>query len=359
MDRVYNFSPGPSTLPEDVLKKAQQEMLNYGDTGMSVMELSHRSAAFTGIIEKAEKDLRDLMEIPDNYRVLFLQGGATLQFAMVPMNLMKKNGKAAYFLTGSFAKKAAAEAEKFGEVQIAGSSEDRNFAYIPGDYTIADDVDYAHITGNNTIYGTAWKNLPDTKGIPLVCDLSSSILSEKINVSDYGIIYAGAQKNLGPAGVTIVIIRDDLVDETAKAVPTLMEYKTMVAKNSLYNTPPTYSIYMVGLVLDWLKKKGGITAMEKINREKAAVLYDYLDNSDFYKAQADKDCRSLMNVTFTLPNDDLTKTFIKQAGEKGLVNLKGHRSVGGIRISIYNAMPVKGVETIRDFMKEFEKNNKE
>lgn len=360
MERVYNFSPGPSMLPLSVLQKAQKEMLNYKDTGMSVMELSHRSKIFTEIIEEAESLLRELMGIPENYKVLFLQGGASTQFAMVPLNLMAKNKKADYVITGSFAKKAAAEAKRYGTVNIVASSADRNFSYIPDIDSLKPgvDSDYFHITTNNTIYGTRYTKLPETGNVPLVADMSSNILSETYDVTKFGLIYAGAQKNIAPAGLTIVIIREDLIGNALDITPTMLDYKTHADNNSLYNTPTTYSIYMAKLVFEWLKEQGGVAAIEKVNVEKAKLLYDCIDNSDFYTGTAVPEYRSIMNVTFTLPSEELTSKFVKEAEKAGLTTLKGHRSVGGIRASIYNAMPIDGVKALVEFMKKFELENK-
>ncbi|TCK98431.1 phosphoserine aminotransferase [Natranaerovirga hydrolytica] len=360
MNRVYNFSAGPATLPEEVLEQASKEMLNYGGTGMSVMEMSHRSKAFDNIIKTAEQDLRDIMEIPDNYKVLFLQGGASLQFAMIPLNLMTDKKKVLMMNTGAWSKKAIAEAKKFGEVVVKASSEESTFNYIPDvdSLDFSEEADYVYITSNNTIYGTRFTKLPEVGDKPLVADMSSNILSEKINVSDYGIIFAGAQKNIGPAGVTIVIIREDLIGKADDSVPTMLNYKTHEKSDSLFNTPPTYSIYIAGLVFKWIKEKGGITAMEKINIEKANILYNYLDESELFSGTAEVKDRSLMNIPFILPTDELNAQFIKEAETKGFVNLKGHRSVGGMRASIYNSMPTEGVEKLVAFMKEFETANK-
>jgi phosphoserine aminotransferase len=355
--KVYNFSAGPACLPEAVLKRAQEELVFYGQSGMSVMEMSHRSADYEAIINQAEKDLRDLMAIPDNYRVLFLQGGASMQFSMVPINLMTTYKRAYYLKTGAFAKKAIAEAKKVGEVIVPVSSEDKTFSYIPE--TTPDmfeqKADYVHITSNNTIYGTRFTKLPDTNDLPIVSDMSSCILSEKINVNDYGLIYAGAQKNIGPAGVTVVIVRDDLIGNAPENTSSMLDYKTMADNDSMYNTPPTYGIYIAGLVFDHLKKEGGVEAVQKRNEEKAAVLYDYIDSSSLFKATAEKKDRSLMNVTFVTGDAEMDKKFVSEAKAQGIVNIKGHRSVGGMRASIYNAMPKEGVETLVDFMKEFEK----
>ena len=354
--RVYNFSAGPACLPEAVLKRAQEEMLEYGGSGMSVMEMSHRSADYEAIIAKAEADLRTLMSIPENYKVLFLQGGASLQFTMVPMNLMNQFRRAIYVKTGSFAKNAISEAKKIGEVVVAASSEDRTFAYIP-ELTPAmfeGDADYVHITQNNTIYGTRYPKLPETGDKPLVSDMSSMILSEETDVSKYGIIYAGAQKNIGPAGVTIVIIRDDLLERSADTLPSMLSYKVMAEKDSMFNTPPTYGIYIAGLVFEHLLENGGVAAMQKHNQAKAALLYDYLDQSSLFKATADKTSRSIMNVTFVTGNEELDKKFVSEAKKNGIVNIKGHRSVGGMRASIYNAMPVEGIKALIALMKDFE-----
>lgn len=354
MERVYNFSAGPSILPQEVLEKAQKELLSYADSGMSVMELSHRSKLFTEVIEKAEQDLRELMAIPDNYQVLFLQGGATLQFSMVPLNLMR-NGKAGFVNTGSWSKKAIQEAEKFGMVEVIASSEDRGFHYIPNldEVEIDSGYDYIHITTNNTIEGTAFSDIPDTGDVPLVADMSSNILSEAIDVSKFGIIYAGAQKNIGPAGLTIVIIREDLIGHAKADCPIMLDYKTHRESNSLYNTPPTFGIYMASLVFEWLKNLGGIKEMERRNREKAQLLYDYLDESRFFTTPVEKASRSLMNIPFVTPSKELDAAFIEEAKAVGLETLKGHRSVGGMRASIYNAMPVEGVELLVDVMRKF------
>ena len=356
MSRVYNFSAGPAVLPEEVLKEAQEEMMDYRGCGMSVMEMSHRSKMFQQIIDEAEADLRELMNIPDNYKVLFLQGGAALQFAAVPMNLMK-NGVADYIVTGQWAKKAYLEAQKYGKAVKIASSEDETFSYIPdcSDLPIDDDADYVYICQNNTIYGTVFHELPNTKGKILVADVSSCFLSEPIDVSKYGLIYGGVQKNIGPAGVQIVIIREDLIrDDLPEWVPTMMSYKTQADNGSMLNTPPTYAIYMAGLCLQWLKEQGGVEAIEKVNIEKASLLYDYLDESRLFKGTAEKEFRSRMNVTFVTGDKDTDAAFVKEAAAHGLVNLKGHRLVGGIRASIYNAMPIEGVRRLVDFMKEFE-----
>ena len=359
MSRVYNFSAGPSILPEEVLKQAADEMLDYQGSGQSVMEMSHRSKVYDKIIKDAEVDLRDLMNIPDNYKVLFLQGGASQQFAAVPMNLMV-NGVADYIITGQWAKKAYQEAKKYGKAVAVASSEDKTFSYIPdcSDLPIDDDADYVYICHNNTIYGTAFKELPNTKGKILVADMSSDILSQPVNVEDYGMIYFGVQKNVGPAGVVIVIIREDLIrDDLPEYVPTMLKYKTQADADSLYNTPPCYGIYICGLVFKWLKKLGGLEEMKKINEKKAAILYDFLDSSKMFRGTVEKKDRSLMNVPFVTDSEELNAKFIKEATEAGFVNLKGHRSVGGMRASIYNAMPVEGVEKLVSFMKKFEEEN--
>ena len=359
MARVYNFSAGPAVLPEEVLKEAADEMLDYQGTGMSVMEMSHRSAAYDKIIKDAEQDLRDLMEIPDNYKVLFLQGGASQQFAMIPMNLMK-NGVADYIVTGQWAKKAYNEACKYGKAVKIASSEDETFSYIPdcSDLPIDEDADYVYICENNTIYGTKYKTLPNTKGKDLVADVSSCFLSEPVDVSKYAIIYGGVQKNIGPAGMVIAIVRDDLItDDVLPGTPTMMKYKTHADANSLYNTPNCYCIYICGKVFKWLKKQGGLEAMKERNEKKAKILYDYLDESKLFKGTVEKASRSLMNVPFVTGDPDLDAKFVKEAKEAGLENLKGHRTVGGMRASIYNAMPIEGVEKLVEFMKKFEKEN--
>ncbi len=359
MSRVYNFSAGPAVLPEEVLKEAAAEMLDYQGTGMSVMEMSHRSKAYETIIKEAEADLRELMNIPDNYKVLFLQGGAHQQFAMIPMNLMK-NKVADYIVTGMWAKKAYAEASKYGKVNKIATSEDETFSYIPdcSDLPISEDADYVYICENNTIYGTKFKTLPNTKGKDLVADVSSCFLSEPVDVSKYAIIYGGVQKNIGPAGVVIVIIREDLITEDVlPGTPTMLTYKTHADADSLYNTPPAYGIYICGKVFKWLKKQGGLAAMKEYNEKKAAILYDYLDESKMFKGTVRKEDRSLMNVPFVTGDADLDAKFVKEATAAGFTNLKGHRSVGGMRASIYNAMPIEGVEKLVEFMKKFEKEN--
>ena len=359
MSRVYNFSAGPAVLPEEVLREAAEEMMDYRGCGMSVMEMSHRSKVYDNIIKEAEADLRELMNIPDNYKVLFLQGGASQQFAAVPMNLMK-NKKAGYIITGQWAKKAYQEAKMYGEAVELASSADETFSYIPdcSDLPITDDMDYVYICENNTIYGTKFKELPNTKGKDLVSDVSSCFLSEPVDVSKYAIIYGGVQKNIGPAGMVIVIIREDLVtDDVLPGTPTMLKYKTQADNDSLYNTPPCYNIYICGKVFKWLKKMGGLEVMKQKNEEKAKILYDFLDESKMFKATVAKEDRSLMNVPFVTGNDELDAKFVKEAKEAGLENLKGHRSVGGMRASIYNAMPKEGVEALVAFMKEFEAKN--
>ncbi len=360
MHRVYNFSAGPAVLPEEVLREAADEMLDYQGTGMSVMEMSHRSAAFDEIIKTAEQDLRDLMGIPDNYKVLFLQGGASQQFAAVPMNLMK-NGVADYIVTGQWAKKAYQEAQKYGKAVKVASSEDKTFSYIPdcSDLPIDDDADYVYICENNTIYGTKYKKLPNTKGKTLVADVSSCFLSEPVDVTKYGVIYGGVQKNVGPAGVVIAIIREDLIPEkpAVENTPTMLAWKTQADADSLYNTPPCYGIYICGKVFKWLKKMGGLEEMQKRNIAKAKVLYDFLDESKLFKGTVRKEDRSLMNVPFVTGDKDMDAKFIKEATAAGFVNLKGHRTVGGIRASIYKAMPIEGVEKLVAFMKQFEADN--
>lgn len=359
MSRVYNFSAGPAVLPEEVLKEATEEMLDYRGCGMSVMEMSHRSKMFENIIQEAEADLRDLLEIPDNYKVLFLQGGASQQFAMIPMNLMKSR-VADYIVTGQWAKKAWQEAQKYGKANKIASSEDKTYSYIPdcSDLPISPDADYVYICENNTIYGTKFKKLPNTKGKTLVADVSSCFLSEPVDVSKYGILYGGVQKNIGPAGMVISIIREDLITEDVlPGTPTMLTFKTHADAGSMYNTPNCYCIYMCGKVFKWLKKMGGLSAMKERNEKKAKILYDFLDSSSLFKGTVVPEDRSLMNVPFVTGNKDLDAKFVKEAQEAGLENLKGHRSVGGMRASIYNAMPIEGVEALVNFMKNFEKEN--
>jgi phosphoserine aminotransferase len=359
MARVYNFSAGPAMLPEEVLKEAAAEMLDYKGTGESVMEMSHRSKEYQAIIDEAEADLRELMNIPDNYKVLFLQGGASLQFAMIPQNLMK-NGVADYIITGQWAKKAYQEAQKYGKAVAVASSADKTFSYIPdcSDLPIDEDADYVYICENNTIYGTKYKTLPNTKGKTLVADVSSCFLSEPHDVEKYGIIYGGVQKNIGPAGVVIVIIREDLITEDVlPGTPTMCQYKTHADNGSMYNTPPAYGIYICGKVFKWLKKQGGLAAMKEYNEKKAKILYDYLDQSKLFKGTVVKEDRSLMNVPFVTGDKDLDAEFVKAAAAAGFINLKGHRTVGGMRASIYNAMPMEGVEKLVAFMKKFEEEH--
>ena len=359
MSRVYNFSAGPAVLPEEVLKEAADEMMDYKGSGMSVMEMSHRSKVYDTIIKEAEADLRELMDIPDNYKVLFLQGGASQQFAMIPMNLMK-NKVADYILTGVWAKKAFNEAKKYGKVNKIASSEDKTFSYIPdcSDLPISDDADYVYICENNTIYGTKFKDLPNTKGKILVADVSSCFLSEPIDVKKYGLIYGGVQKNVGPAGVVIVIIREDLItEEPLNGTPTMLTYKTHADSDSLFNTPPAYGIYICGKVFKWILNLGGLSAMKQRNEEKAKVLYDFLDKSEMFKGTVEVNSRSLMNVPFVTDDEELNAKFIKEATAAGFLNLKGHRSVGGMRASIYNAMPIDGVKKLVEFCEKFEKEN--
>lgn len=356
MSRVYNFSAGPAVLPEEVLREAAEEMMDYKGSGMSVMEMSHRSKLFETIIGDAEADLRELLKIPDHYKVLFLQGGASQQFAMVPMNLFK-NRVGDYIITGQWAKKAYQEAQLYGTANAVASSADKTFSYIPdvSDLPISPDADYVYICENNTIYGTKYKTLPDTKGKTLVADLSSCFLSEPVDISKYGLIFAGAQKNVGPAGVVVAIIREDLITEDVlPGTPTMLRYKTHADEKSLYNTPPAYGIYICGKVFQWLKKRGGLEAMKEYNEKKAAILYDYLDQSQMFTGTVVKKDRSLMNVPFITGSEELDALFVKESKAAGLENLKGHRSVGGMRASIYNAMPIEGVEKLVSFMKDFE-----
>ncbi len=358
MERVYNFSAGPSMLPLEVLEKAASEMLNYKGSGMSVMEMSHRSPVYDEIIKEAEALLRKLMNIPDNYKVLFLQGGASTQFAAVPLNLMK-TGKADYIVSGQFSGKAQKEAMKYGEAKIVASSKDANFAFIPATdkNSFSKDADYVHVCFNNTIYGTKFPYIPETGDIPLVADMSSCIISEPVDVSKFGLIYAGAQKNMAPAGLTVVIVREDLIGNARPDTPAMLDYKLMADNDSMYNTPPCYCIYVAKLVYEWILGLGGLEKMKEMNEKKANLLYDYLDSQDYYVAPVQKESRSMMNVTFVTGDADLDKKFAKEADVAGLKNLKGHRSVGGMRASIYNAMPYAGVEKLVEFMKEFAKNN--
>ena len=357
--RVYNFSAGPAVLPEEVLTEAAAEMLDYKGTGMSVMEMSHRSKAYQAIIDEAEADLRDLMNIPDHYKVLFLQGGASQQFAMIPMNLMK-NGVADYIITGQWAKKAWKEAQMYGKANAIASSEDATFSYIPdcSDLPISEDADYVYICENNTIYGTKFWQLPNTKGKILVSDVSSCFLSEPVDVTRYGVIYGGVQKNIGPAGVVIAIIREDLIrEDVLPGTPTMLRYKTHADNGSMYNTPPAYGIYICGKVFKWLKANGGLAAMKERNEKKARILYDFLDSSKLFKGTVRKEDRSLMNVPFVTGDKELDAKFVREAEAAGFMNLKGHRTVGGMRASIYNAMPIEGVEKLVAFMKDFEEKN--
>ena len=359
MERIYNFSAGPSMLPLEVLKKAADEMLCYKDTGMSVMEMSHRSPAYDEIIKDAERLLRKIMNIPDNYKVLFLQGGASTQFAAVPLNLMNKNHKADYIISGQFSNKAYKEATKYGDVVVAASSKDANFSFVPKTTreSFRPDADYVHICFNNTIYGTKYPYIPDTGDIPLVADMSSFILSEPVDVSKFGLIYAGAQKNMAPAGLTVVIVREDLIGNARDITPVMLDYAPMAENGSMYNTPPCYCIYIAKMVYEWIDNLGGLEKMKELNEKKAKVLYDYLDSQDYYIAPVEKESRSLMNVTFVTGDAELDKKFAKEAAENGLANLKGHRSVGGMRASIYNAMPYEGVVKLVEFMKKFAKDN--
>lgn len=360
MNRVYNFSAGPSMLPLPVLERAASELICYGDSGMSVMEMSHRSPVYDEIIKNAESSLRKVMSIPDNYKVLFLQGGASTQFASVPLNLLKKDGgKADYILSGQFSTKAYKEALKYGDAVVAASSKEENFRMIPKTTraSFRPDADYVHICFNNTIYGTKFHEIPDTGDIPLVADMSSCILSEPVDVSRFGVIYAGAQKNMAPAGLTVAIVREDLLGNARPETPSMLDWKLMADNDSMYNTPPCYAIYVAGLVYEWLLGLGGLSEMKKLNERKAALLYDYLDSQSYYIAPVEKDSRSMMNVTFVTGSEELDKKFPKEAAAAGLVNLKGHRSVGGMRASIYNAMPYEGVEALVAFMKDFAEKN--
>ena len=359
MNRVFNFSAGPSMLPVPVLEKAASELVCYGDSGMSVMEMSHRSPVYEAIIADAQAKLRTLMNIPDNYKVLFLQGGASTQFASVPLNLLNGSGKADYIVSGQFSKKAFDEAQKYGDVKAIASSKDKNFTYIPQitREDIRPDADYVHVCFNNTIYGTKFNYIPDTGDIPLVADMSSCIISEPVDVTKFGVIYAGAQKNMAPAGLTVVIVREDLLGKARPETPVMLDWKTMADNDSMYNTPPCYAIYMAKLVYEWILDMGGLDAMKEYNVKKAAILYDYLDNQNYYIAPVEKDYRSMMNVTFVTGDEALDKKFAKEADAAGIKNIKGHRSVGGMRASIYNAMPIEGVEALVKFMDDFAKNN--
>ena len=359
MARVYNFSAGPSMLPESVLQKAAAEMLDYEGSGQSVMEMSHRSKTYDAIIKRCEELLREVMQIPDNYKVLFLQGGASTQFAMIPLNLMNGTGKADFVITGQWANKAYQEAARYGEAHVVASSKDKTFTYIPklDPATFTPDADYFHICMNNTIYGTKYHTLPETGNVPLVADISSCALSEPLDVSKFGMLYAGAQKNMGPAGLTVVIIREDLLGKARDITPTMLNYQIHADNGSMYNTPPCYAIYICKLVLEWVKELGGLEAMKKRNEEKAAVLYDFLDQSKLFRGTVVKEDRSLMNVPFVTGNEEMDAKFVKEAAAAGFVNLKGHRTVGGMRASIYNAMPLEGVQKLVAFMKKFEQEN--
>jgi len=357
--RIFNFSAGPAVLPETVLRQARDEMLDWQGSGMSVMEMSHRGKEFITIAETAEADLRELLVIPSSYKVLLLQGGATAQFAMVPMNLLSGKTKADYIHTGEWAKKAIGEAKKFCDVNVAASSEDRKFTYAPkqASWKLSSDAAFVHYTGNETIGGVEFQWVPETGNVPLVCDLSSSLMSRPVDVSKFGLIYAGAQKNIGPAGLTIVIVREDLVGHAPATTPSMFDYKVHADNVSMYNTPPTYAIYMAGLVFQWLKRNGGLAQMEKINIAKAKAIYDVLDGSGFYRSPVAKDDRSRMNIPFTLPDESLDEPFLKAAKQRGLIQLKGHRSVGGMRASVYNAMPIEGVNVLVEFMQDFERKH--
>lgn len=358
MSRVYNFSAGPAALPEEVLQRAADEMLEYGDSGQSVMEMSHRSKEYQAIIDSAESLLREIMSIPDNYKVLFLQGGASSQFAMIPLNFMT-TGKADFIVTGQWANKAYQEASRYGDCKIVASSKDKTFSYIPeiDNSEFRPDASYVHICQNNTIYGTRFSDIPETGNVPLIADMSSCILSEPVDVSKYAVIYAGAQKNMGPAGLTVVIIREDLIGNARETTPTMFNYQIHADNGSMYNTPPTYGIYILKLVLEWVKSKGGLSAMKEYNEKKAAVLYDYLDSSALFSATVQGRDRSLMNVPFVTGNEELDAKFVSEAKKAGFINIKGHRSVGGMRASIYNAMSMEGVEKLVAFMKKFEAEN--
>lgn len=358
--RAYNFNAGPAAIPLPVLERAQKELVNFNNTGMSVMELSHRSKEYEEVHNKANSLLRELLGIPDNYEVLFLQGGASLQFSMIPMNFLQENKTAHFIMTGAWSEKALKEAKMYGETRILASSKEENYTHIPKDYSLADTEDgaYLHITSNNTIYGTQWNEYP-TSSIPLIADMSSDILCKEIDVKKFSLIYAGAQKNLGPSGVTVVIAKKDFLETANENVPTILSYSTHVKNNSLYNTPPTFAIYMLSLVLEWVKEQGGVKKVQQINEEKAGAIYSAIDHSDgFYKAHATDDSRSLMNITFTLPNEELTKKFLQEAKERNFIGLAGHRSVGGCRASTYNAVPKEACEALASFMNEFRNHNK-
>jgi phosphoserine aminotransferase len=357
-NRVFNFNPGPAALPLPVLQEIKEDLLNYKGEGLSIMEMSHRSATFDSIIKEAETLIKEVLQIPDGYKVIFMQGGATLQFAAVPLNLISVNQSADYINTGSWSKKAIQEAQKLGKkVNVIASSEDTNYSFIPKNFTINSNAAYLHITSNNTIFGTQWHDYPDTGSVPLVCDMSSDIACRPIDISKFALIYAGAQKNIGPAGVTLVIMREDLLEKSPDEIPTMTSYKLIGGKDSLYNTPPTFIVYVVKLVLQWVKREGGIEKLGNINKQKADILYQILDSSDFYHGTVEKDSRSIMNVTYRLPSEELEKKFIAQAREQNMIGLKGHRSVGGIRASLYNAVSLDAVQSLADFMKKFEKEN--
>ncbi len=357
-DRIFNFNAGPAALPLAVLQEAQNDFLNYRGEGLSVMEMSHRSKTFDGIIKGTEDLMKEVMGIPDEYKVIFMQGGATLQFASIPLNLLADGKSADYINTGTWSTKAIAEAKKLGKnVNVIASSEDKNFSYIPKKFNISPDAAYLHVTSNNTIAGTQFANFPETGNVPLICDMSSDINCRKIDVNQFDLIYAGAQKNMGPSGVTMVIIREELMEQSPANIPTMTSYKIIGGKDSLLNTPPTFSIYIIKLVLEWMQKSGGLAGIEKINNQKAALLYHAIDKSDFYSGTVAEDSRSIMNVTFRLPNEDLEKQFVAEALENKMIGLKGHRSVGGIRASIYNAVPLLAVENLVSFMEKFEKTN--
>lgn len=357
--RIYNFAAGPSMLPLEVLERASSEMTNYKGSGMSVMEMSHRSKIYDSIFQDAKEKLKKILQVPDEYKILFLQGGATLQFAMVPMNLIPKTGRADYAVTGNFSENAFKEAKKYGEIRLAATSADKKHSYIPPQSQLALDAEasYFHYTANNTVYGTEWKYVPETGNIPIVCDMSSNILSKPVDVSKYGVIYAGAQKNMAPAGLTLVIIREDLAGHAFPYTPVMLDYAAMIKGDSMYNTPPCYNIYILGLVLDWIESMGGLAGMKAHNEAKAAVLYDVLDHSKLFIPHAESEARSLMNVTFRTGREELDEKFVKEAAAKGFSNLKGHRATGGMRASIYNAMPMEGVRALAEFMKAFEQSN--
>jgi phosphoserine aminotransferase len=357
-ERIFNFNAGPAAIPQSVLEEVRDDLLNYKGEGLSVMEMSHRSKSFDLIIKSAESLMKEVMGIPDGYKVVFFQGGATLQFAAVPMNLLPDDKSADYVNSGSWSKKAIAEAKKLNKtINVIASSEDENFTYIPKGYKITPGAEYLHITSNNTIFGTQYHDFPETGSVPLIADMSSDINCRKIDVSKFGLIYAGAQKNLGPSGTTVVIIREDLLERSPENIPSICSYKIIGGKDSLYNTPPTFGIYIIKVILEWIKDQGGLGKLEEINRNKAQMLYDTIDKSDFYRGTAKEDSRSIMNVTFRLPSEDLEQKFVAEALQKGMLGLKGHRSVGGIRASIYNAVPMKAIETLVGFMADFEKQN--